>query len=321
MSVRAYLYDAEGKDREVPLDEATANLSVKQLLRVDLTAFGESEVRRVAVKLGLPREAAENLLEPTRRPRLDNYGEFFQLVIDAIQDDGKGFRTEELDFVVGPNVVVTAHREPIDFLESFDRRVRGDTRMGQLDAPAFLAALLDWHITNYFRAVENLEAEVDRLDERALNSREDRDLLPELVRLRQRVASIRRALTPHREVYSALVRPDLTPVAESNSAAHFGILHDRLERAIEAAENARELLVGSFAIHTTQVAQRTNDIVKALTLISLVLLPMSTLAGIMGMNMKARIFESGDPGFWGVVALMALGALGTLLFARRRRWI
>ena len=72
-----------------------------------------------------------------------------------------------------------------------------------------------------------------------------------------------------------------------NAAAPIGILHDRLERAIEAAENARELLVDSFTIHTTKVAQRTNDVMKALTVISIILLPISTLAGIMGMNMKA----------------------------------
>ena len=109
----------------------------------------------------------------------------------------------ELTFVVGPNFVITVHTMPVAFLNSFDQRVKGDTQMGQLDASAFLAALLDWHITSYFRIVEHWRSRVDRLDTLALRSRHRRDVLAELAKLRQRVAFIRRTLTPHREVYAA----------------------------------------------------------------------------------------------------------------------
>ncbi|MGL1451724.1 CorA family divalent cation transporter, partial [Vibrio parahaemolyticus] len=75
---------------------------------------------------------------------------------------------------------------------------------------AFLAALLDWHITGYFRVLERLEEDIDRLDDRAIHPREEHDFLAQLNMLRKRVALIRKVLTPHREIYAALVRPDLT---------------------------------------------------------------------------------------------------------------
>lgn len=322
MSLRAYLYDAEGTDGEITLtSQIVADLTSRQTLWIDLSAYNESEVRQVADALKLPPLSIEHLLQANRRPRLDNYGTFFQINLDAVQETKSGFETAELDFVVGANVVVSVHEKPIAFLESFDRRVVGDSQLGELDASAFLAALLDWHITNYFRVVERMEAEVDRLDENALKAKENANILPQLIGLRRQVASLRRALTPHREVYAALVRPDLTMIAGSDTAAHFSLLNERLQQAIESVENARELLVGSFEIYTTQAAQQTNNTMRLLTVVSVVLLPASVISGVMGMNLKAKVYDLGEKGFWGVVILIAALALTTLFLARRRHWM
>ena len=211
LGARAYLYDATGTDRAVSLDaDIVAGLHDQQLLWMDLNGVEEPELRVVATVLGLKRESVYTLLQPERRPRLDNYGAYFQMNIDAIEEaDGK-HRLVELNFVVGRNFVLTEHKTPVQFLESFDTRVKGDTQIGQLDAPAFLAALLDWHVTSYFRVIEQLEARVDRLDAMAIRPRHSRDVLAELAKLRQRVAFIRRTLTPHREIYAALARPGLS---------------------------------------------------------------------------------------------------------------
>jgi Mg2+ and Co2+ transporter CorA len=101
--------------------------------------------------------------------------------------------------LLGVNLVLTVHRQPVPLLESFDRRLKGDSDLGELDARAFLATLLDSDITSYFRLIEELDAEVDRIDAHALRPRHDRDLLAEMAALRQRVAFVRRTLTPHWE--------------------------------------------------------------------------------------------------------------------------
>jgi len=322
MAIRAYLYDAGGEDHEVPFSrENISHLKANQLLWIDLITSEVDEIRQVAGMLKLPPEATETLLQPIPRPRLEYYERFALLNIDVLQDADAGFGNAELDFVVASNLVLTVHREPIDFLSSFERRVRGDSQLGELNASAFLATLLDWHITSYFRAVEKLEAEVDKLDEAALQPRQEQNLLPKLVRLRQRTAQIRRTLTPHREVYAALVRPDFVMMSGSEDVSHFMTLNARLERAIEATENARELLVGSFEIYATQMAQRTNDTIRILTVVSVALLPGALLTGLMGMNLKARVYELGDAGFWGVLALITVIGVTMVFIARRSRWI
>jgi len=322
VTIRAYLYDADGTDREVSLTtSAVLELNERQLLWVDLTAFNEDELRETVDTLNLPSSLVDHLLRPFGRPRLVNLKDFIYLGVDAVNEDKNELALSRLSFVIGANLVVTLHEKPIEFLNSFDRRVVGDSQLGELDAPAFLAALLDWHVTSYFRLIEKIEEEVDNLDDRALKSREQDEILPKLISLRRRVAQLRRALTPHREVYAALVRPDFPTISDTIAAPHFTLLTERLAMAIEAVENARELLVGSFNIHASQSAQHTNNTMRVLTVVTVMLLPAGVITGIMGMNLKARAFELGEKGFWGVVALIAVLGISTIIIARNREWM
>lgn len=322
MTIKAYLYDATGTDRSVTLDgDIVANLHDQQLLWIDLVQFDEAEIRSVARLLALTRDSVQNILQPDRRPRLDNYGRYFQMNLGTVEQDEGKYRLIALHFVVGQNYVLTVHENAAEFLENFETRVKGDSQLGQLNAPTFLAALLDWHITSFFRVIEQLEARVDRMDTLALRPRHGRDLLTELARLRQRVAFIRRTLTPHREVYAALSRPDFQMLSVSDSASHFDLLNGRLEHAIDSVENARELLVGSFDMFTTQTALRTNEAMKTLTLVSVLLLPASVIIGIANFLIKSPVYPVGPTGFWLMLATILLLSLGTLCLVKWRNWI
>ena len=322
MPIRAYLYDATGTDREVSLNaEIVSGLHDRQMLWVDSDSSDEQELRDLTLLFSLHKDSLSQLLEPERRPRLDNYGTYFQLNVTAIQvNDGK-YKLADLRLVLAPNMILTVHNEPIDFLDSFDRRIKGDSDLGQLNAPAFLASMLDWHITSYFRVLEELEAQADRLESQALRPRHGRDLLTDMARLRQRIAFVRRVLTPHREVYAALARPDFHLLSTSDAAAHYGLLNERLERSIEAVEHARELLVGSFDMFTTHTALRTNEVMKVLTLVSVILLPASVIISLAALLLKSPVNPAGTPGFWWMLIIILAIALITLITARRRRWI
>jgi Mg2+ and Co2+ transporter CorA len=275
----------------------------------------------VAAILSLADEAVYNLTQKQRRPRLDNYGEYFHVNVGAICEDDSSFNTCELDFIVGRNYVLTAHREEVSFLQSFSDQIKGDSQLGRLDVSALLSALLDWHITDYFRAIERVEAEVDTLEAMALRFRSDKTMLSRLVAQRRRASQIRRALAPHREVFAALARPDFQSVAASKHAAAFRALSDRLERALETVDNARDLIVGAFDIYASQMSQRTSQTMKLLTLYYVALTPASLVIGLMGMNFHLRLFDYGERGFWGVIGCLFLISGTTILIARKNRWI
>jgi len=318
VTVETRLFDADGTDTEVELKQDTVRrLGDRQLLWVDIDAADDEDLIAVGGLLDFERQSVRNLLNPIGRPRLDVLGEYFEINVFALDKDEQPV---ELDLLAGRNWVATVHREPLAFIGEFRERLGPDTELGVLTAPSFIAALLDWQIGTYFASVDDLEHEVDRLDERALEEEDRNTVLRELLALRRRIGSVRRTLTPHREVFAALARPDFEVIASSESAPHFRAIADRLERAISAVENARELLIGSFDILMTREGQRTNDVMRVLTIISVILLPAVVLAGVMGMNFKVGFFE--DPAmFWVVIMAMVAIALVVLVLARRQRWI
>ena len=318
MTVQSRLFDADGTDEAVELDKKLVEgLGERKLLWVDVHGDDENELRQVADILGFERQSLRNLLEPIGRPRLDVLADYIEINVVAIDEEDQPL---ELFLLAGQDWVATFHRDDVAFLREFDERLGPDTEIGRLTAPSFVAELLDWQVGTYFGAVDQLEHAVDHLDDRALRASDREDVLRDLIKVRHRIAKIRRLLTPHREVFAALARPDFELVASSESAAYFRALVDRLERAISAVENSRELLIGSFDIFMTQTGQRTNDVMRLLTIITVILLPAGVIAGVMGMNFKIGLFD--DPGlFWVVLGLMAAIAVVVLIVAHWRRWI
>jgi magnesium/cobalt transport protein CorA len=318
MTVESRRFDADGTDEAVELDQKVVDgLTDRQLLWVDVHGDDEEELRLVAEVLGVERQSIHNLLKPIGRPRLDVLAQYFEINVVALGDEDSPL---EMSLLAGQNWLATFHRDDLPFLDDLVAQMGPDTELGRLTAPSFLAAILDWQVGTYFEAVDELERAVDKLDDRALREPAREGVLRDLIRVRRRIAKVRRLLTPHREVFAALARPDFEVVASSESAAYFRALVDRLERAISAIENARELLIGSFDIFMTQTGQRTNDVMRILTIITVILLPAGVIAGVMGMNFKVGLFD--DPAlFWVVLGLMGVIAAVVLIVARRLRWI
>ncbi len=322
MPTRAYLYDATARDHEVKLDkEVITGLHDQQVLWIDITAPETEELKQLASLIGLRRDTVIGLQDDNRRPRMDNYTQYYQFNIDTLEEAGGKYVSVKIHFVLATNIVVTIHLQPVAMLVNFDEQVKGDSDLGLLDAPSFLAAMLDWHITGFFRIIEDVEARIDRLDSLAMQPRRKRNLLQDLAVLRGRVGTIRRVLTPHREVYAAIARPDFQPGVNIEALSPYLLLNDRLTRVIDASENARELLVGSYDIFTTQTAMRTNEVVKVLTLVSAVLYPASLIVSIGALVLRAPVYSIGPIGFWVMLGLIAFISMGTLTVARWRKWL
>ena len=172
-----------------------------------------------------------------------------------------------------------------------------------LDGLGFLANLLEWALSSYLDAFEALEHDLEEIDAKAMSGEASvsDEVLAGLVEMRREVGRLRRALVSHREVVLALTRPELEAIASSDSAERFTSLRDRLEEAVQASRDARESIVGSFDVLLASTGQRTNEIMKVLTLASVLLLPGALIAGVMGMNFEVGIFETrcvllGGPG-------------------------
>ena len=317
MSVKALLSRADGSDEEIDLSRwKTRAIDEKELLWVDAEDPSDDELETIRRALDLADESAHVLAEPSSLAAAV-HDDAVEVVVHAITDDLDADPVV-LQILVGNGWALTRHDEPLTFLEEHREAIQDQRAVGRLKPVEFLIAVLGWHVDGFFRAAEQLEQEVDRLDDAALQS--EHDLLDRLVAMRRRIARVRRILAPHRELAAELARPDFLPKDARYAADELAAVVDRLERATEAISNAREMLIGTFDVHMTRTAQRTNDIMRVLTLASVVLLPSVVLAGVMGMNFKVGLFDEPNV-FWVIIGAMLAMAVATLGIARWRGWL
>ena len=318
MTLRAVLYDANGHDREVDLTADQPRLSDARLLWIDLDERDVDDLSVAAGALGLEREALRRLERAERRPNLLRLPERVVLSLGAVEPDDLEARRHEVDIVVGKNHVMTVHDGRLAAIDEYVTEMKEERELGRLDAAAFTAGLLDAILTVYFRQIEAIERDIDALDDVAVRSRRDSSFLSDVLAVRRRIARLRRSLAPNREALPPLERPDFE--LRSDLGEVWPGLLQRLERAIDAVENARELLVGSFDLYLGRSSNRTNEIMKVLTLVSSIALPGIVLAGIMGMNFKLPFFEVSS-NFFVVLGAMVAMSLAILAIARWRQWI
>ena len=324
--LRATLYDADGDDHELELDAIDpSGLTERQLLWVDVEDDDNDEadpaLRQLVQRFALSEDALQLLKDASGAPRLQNFGDWFLAQVIAVDHSGQlRFKPRPLAIVCGRNFVISVHRGPIAFIEQLRDRERADTALGVLSAESFTASLLDWVVESYLHAVSDFELAVDRLEVTLLGHSMNRKTLPELAVLRRSASRLRRMLSAQRSVFGALARPDFRPDAEGIADKHFRSLEMRFQRAMDAVDNTRELVVGSFELFTTRMAQRTNETMRVLTFVTVLLGSLAVIAGVMGMNFKAKVFDLGEVGFWTTVAVMGGIILLATGVARLRRW-
>jgi magnesium transporter len=277
----------------------------------------------VVDSLGLGEELARRLRDSPERASLTDDGEHLYVTLVAVAGDADAPALVPVECVIGSNWVVTAQRDDVPVLNEFLERAEGGGEVGELDAPSFVAAVCEWVIASYLRAFEAVETELEELDAKIISETPGRDVseyLSRLVELRRRVGALRRVLAPHREVVISLEHPELDAHSTEDSAQRFANLERRVTQALDAARDTKESTFGTFDLLVARIGQRTNDIMKVLTLGTVILLPATVLAGIMGMNFKVGLFGQAWL-FWAVIAIMLLVAVLVLTLARIREWI
>ena len=317
-----FLFDEQESERVEGWQAALERLAEDELLWLALRDPTEEEVAALQEALELADETAQRLLEQPSRASLADAGQRMNVTLYAADVDEGEPILAPIECALGPNWIVTAHREEVEVLEEFRERAEGGGSVGALDATSFLAAIFESILASYFRAFEAVERALEELDTKVLSST-PKDVSSELARLveiRRSIGTLRRALSPHREIVAALAHPELDALSTEDSAKKFAALESRLTQALDAAREMKESTFGSFDLLVARIGQRTNDVMKVLTLVTVILLPSTVLAGIMGMNFKVGLFDL-EWMFWTVLAAMLGIAVLVLSVARSRRWI
>ena len=288
---------------------------------VDLSGYDPSDLAHVAQLLDLPEAAVQLALAGWQRPRLGVFGDRFFVAVTVPHGELAAQRVlaSELDLFVGRNYLVSAHKQPLPFTERVLARAVQNPALLKLDSAFLLSILIDELLAHYEVLTEELEDEVEAMEVRALTDPSDA-LLEDLLHLKRFAFAVYRLASQHRATLEAFLRPDFPLVGGDVIEPYFRDLDERLGRLLDALDAVKESINGSFDLYVSQVAHRTNDIMKILTIVSVTLLPATVILGFFDASFDSPRINTAT-GFVVMVILILLTTLGSLVLFARRGWI
>lgn len=310
MAVSCILYDAAGHDQNCELGTIdVTKLTSEQLLWVDISGEQASEIAT------LPEPLKKAARAGTQGAQLHIFGDFYRFSLPLLEQRGKF-----LTFIAGKTWVLTIADQRESYFDEFVESDQGETLKGRLTPTAFTAALMMRHYDAFRGLVLDIDRSIDKLDDSILRSREKRPPLHTLAELRKRVGDLRAVLSEQRGIVRGLTTPDFLAQVDDSDRDFLADVNRAFERAEEDVVRARETVLGSFDLYATRVAQDTNALLKALTIITVITGLVGAVAGIFGMNFDTPIPRSGLFGFLVVDAAMFVASAAIVAVALWRRW-
>ena len=290
-------------------------------LWVDIVEPSDEEQRLLSETFKLHPLSVEDALSALQYPKIEPYPGYLYLVLHGI-DFKRGqsqFATHDIDFFLGRNYLVTVHdgsSRSIAGLRAVCNRHEGVLREGPVGV---LHRIVDAMVDNYRPAVEELEDRIGALEEQAFVG-EDR-MVRRVLRVKRELSSMRRVLLPQRDAIGRLARREF-PAISDEMAYRFRDVYDQVLRYTEEAILFQERVTGILEVNLSTISNRLNRIVKVLTVMSTIFLPLTVLTGMWGMNIDLPRLPGGDAAqFWWVVGMMGAVAGAMLLLFRRLKWL
>jgi magnesium transporter len=254
-------------------------------------------------------------------PKVDDFGKYIFIIANAIKPNGgfKELKTSELNIYLGDNFIVTCFTdERMECIETTWQRLERDERMASRGVDFICHAVLDQLVDEYMPLLDEMDQEVEWLEDQVLANPE-KETLERLLMLKHFVMSLRRVISPQREFINRLSRDEFEQIGKI-SRFYFRDIYDHLVRIQDLSESIRDIVSGAVDIYLNSTSLRLNVVMKALTVVSTIFLPLTFLAGVYGMNFKyfpELDWQFGYPLLWGVFFIIVIGMLA---FFKKRGW-
>lgn len=324
------LYYSPGKPirKDIPPSEfAKLIRNHRSLLWVDFVNEPDENSLPILQNFGFHPLSIEDALQQTHSPKLDDWGSYLYIVMNYIdlQENGNTWESEinELDIFLGSNYIVTHHEFSIPAIEATWASCERDIRNVQDGADHLLYKIMDFLVAGYMPTVERVDSAIDELEDHIFD-KPSPQTLARLFALKRILLSMRRILLPQREALNKLARDDYR-VIDPRDRIFFRDIYDHLVRLHDLNENLRDLVSGALDTYLSVVNNRMNEIMKTLTTITVLFMPLTVLTGYFGMNffepLGALKGWTTDLIFYLTLAVIFMLPLSMYLWMRRRTWI
>ncbi|PPD57706.1 magnesium/cobalt transporter CorA [Dehalogenimonas etheniformans] len=278
-------------------------------------------VEQLGKHFGLHPLVLEDIVNTEQRPKFEDFETYFYVVLKMLYRDPKGeIEAEQVSLILGNNFILSFQEGGGDAFESIRERLRKNKGMlRKLGADSLLYALIDAIVDNYFGVLESFGEITDDLEENVLVSPTTATLAT-IKTLKGELLFLRRSIWPMREVVSGLRNSESTLI-KPNTRIYFQDVYDHVIQVMDGVDNSREILSDLLDIYLSSVSNRLNEVIKVLTIIATIFIPLTFIAGVYGMNFDFMPELRWHWGYFIVLGIMATAAINLLLFFRRKKWI
>lgn len=266
----------------------------------------------------------EDCIETRNQPKVEAFEHYLYFIVHGIkpgETNPANFVTKEMDGYLGANFVVTFHIQRFQSIKVVKQHLRQSAFHCKRGAAYLLHHILDELVDLYMPIVDDYDKAINKLEDRVFDIKKDNTaVLGEVMDLRRSVARLKRISSRQLEVLYRMSHGEFPQIPE-NVLPFFRDVHDHLQRISDLAEGYRDLVGGLFDIHFAVVGNRTNDVMKTLAVLSAIILPLSLIAGIYGMNFENMPELKTEFGYFMTLGLMVVLTIVLLLYFWRRGWI
>ncbi|MDI6892762.1 MAG: magnesium/cobalt transporter CorA [Actinomycetota bacterium] len=319
--LRTLLYTPEkGVKENLSLEELKPYLEKKSIIWVDLEKPSEEEYLALTATFDFHPLAIEDCKTEFNLPKVDDYEDHLFIVWHALTDvpETAQIESSQVDMFLGGNFLVSVHVEKIRDIDSLYERCLKSTEFMSKGVDWLLHSLLDGMVDDAFLLVDRISDEIDELEDEIFES-PTQDHIKRLFVLKRQILTIRKIAAPQREIISVLLRYEL-PFLGKRTYVYFQDISDHLIRIIDLVDTARDVITGAMDVYLSTTSNRLNEVMKKLTVVATIFIPLMLITGIYGMNFKYMPELYWTYGYFVVLVLMAVFAVGMFVYFKSRQW-
>jgi magnesium transporter len=282
----------------------------------DVTLLGE-----IGGIFGLHPLIMEDILNTDQRPKTEDFVDYIYIVLKAFAGPADDhLDAQQVSIVLGKNFVLSFKEKESSLLEPIRERLRNNKgKIRKAGSDYLVHAVIDNIVDNYFIVLENLEEKIEKLEDDLVQQTTPAKL-QFIHTLKRELIFLRKSLWPLRETISSLQRSE-SPLISESSAIYFKDIYDHTIAIIDSVDTFRDMLSGMLDIYLSSTSMRLNEVMKVLTIIATIFMPLTFLAGVYGMNFKYMPELEWHWGYYVIWSMMLLVAIIMLIYFRKKKWL
>lgn len=325
-SIRITLFDY---DEEKYIEKTITNLEEcvpfkdqKTITWINVDGLADTAfIAKLDQLFGVHSLVLEDIVNTDQRPKMEDYGEYIYIVLKMLYVENEhDVVSEQLSLVIGSNYVLSFQEKEGDYFDNIRDRIRSyKGRVRKMGADYLAYVLLDTIVDNYFLVLEKVEEDIAQLEEKLMSSI-GQVTASEVHHLKRDLILLRKQISPVRELVNALQRAD-SKLIRNATEIFLRDLHDHVISVMDSIESFRDILSGLHDIYISSINLKMNEIMKVLTVISTIFIPLTFITGVYGMNFEYMPELKWESGYFEVLAVMLVLALSMVLYFKRKKWL